>query len=510
MSDQDHDARTPDAESPIPTDADLVLEAQPVFEPLTPSSETPVDTPAPTVEEPTAPATEPEPEPIPDPAGEIDEAASATTTPSEEAPATGMWAAVLDRAGSFTPAEPTTTPDLPPAPLARSAAETTSSADSGEVLTGEEVSLSETDPTTTGIVGSRSDSPMETSQIEPVTSSAPRIPSIPTSGAGLEEPPAAPSSVQVPEREDLPAPAPRDVLEHRRDPRQDGDVDLNATTVAPEPVAADSSATAVAAAQVAAGAAATSARDDLDQTRIRRRSLVTPTETSPEESGETQWKPRSGDAEEALATSTPATLDDVIFEGATVVPEVPSRASAHAWGLVLTLLLTPVTWYLLADAGARMTLATNAPMVTGVVNIAAVLELLGGLVLIVFLALLAQRSSLGSFITGLIVLVVSVPWVVAPGWTAAAVLPAMQWLDSWNSFGANISHHLQASGYSARLLVLGLVLLLAAILSHVVRRKGRAEEVLRAEVERVNPEGAFLSRSERRRAAKAAKNAERH
>ena len=46
--------------------------------------------------------------------------------------------------------------------------------------------------------------------------------------------------------------------------------------------------------------------------------------------------------------------------------------------------------------------------------------------------------------------------------------------------------------------------MLVGALSHSVRRKGRAEEALRAEVERVNPTGAYFTARARRRAEKAA------
>lgn len=187
-----------------------------------------------------------------------------------------------------------------------------------------------------------------------------------------------------------------------------------------------------------------------------------------------------------------------------MVPEVPSRAAAHVWSLLLSIVLVPLGWYLLADAGARMTLATDNPMSTGVLNPAALLELLGGLLVVWLVVLLARHSSLGAHVVGIAVTVVGIPWVVAPGVTARAVLPALDWLDQWNSFGANLAHHLQASGYSGRLLLLGVVLLLIGWTSHRVRRSGREEEALRAEVARVNPQGAHLTWRERRRAARAA------
>ena len=67
----------------------------------------------------------------------------------------------------------------------------------------------------------------------------------------------------------------------------------------------------------------------------------------------------------------------------------------------------------------------------------------------------------------------------------------------------NLAHHFQASAFSGRFALLGLIVLVGAWVSHWVRRRGRSEEALRAEVEKINPEGAFFSWRARRRAAKA-------
>lgn len=88
--------------------------------------------------------------------------------------------------------------------------------------------------------------------------------------------------------------------------------------------------------------------------------------------------------------------------------------------------------------------------------------------------------------------------------TAQTVLPVLRWLDQWNTFGANISHHLQASGYSGRFMIAGALLIGMGIVSHSVRRRGRDEEALRAQVEKVNPVGAHFTARDRRQAEKAA------
>ena len=63
-------------------------------------------------------------------------------------------------------------------------------------------------------------------------------------------------------------------------------------------------------------------------------------------------------------------------------------------------------------------------------------------------------------------------------------------------------HHLQASGYSGRFVVLGALLMGVAYVSHSARRTGRAEEALRTSLETTNPAEAFYSKRARKRAAK--------
>ena len=195
-------------------------------------------------------------------------------------------------------------------------------------------------------------------------------------------------------------------------------------------------------------------------------------------------------------------LDDELFSAAPQLTEMPSRTGAHWVSLVGFLVFTPLAWYLAADAGARMTLADSAPMFTGVASIQALGELLGAVVIAAILFVLARRSSLGAWIMGAVALLVGLPWVLAPGFTASALLSALTSLRDTGPLGANLMHHLQASGYSGRFVVLGAVLMGIAYVSHSARRTGRSEESLRTSLEVSNPTGAFYSKRARKRAAK--------
>lgn len=203
-------------------------------------------------------------------------------------------------------------------------------------------------------------------------------------------------------------------------------------------------------------------------------------------------------------SDAPSSLDEELFSAAPEVTEMPSRTGAHWLSFLLFLLLVPVGWYLAADAGARMTLADAAPMYTGVASIVALGEILGAIIISAILFVVARRSSLGAWLMGIVTLIVGLPWLMAPGITAASVLSALTALTNTGSLGANISHHLQASGYSGRFALLGIALIGLAYVSHSVRRTGRAEEALRTSIEATNPAGAFYSNRARKKAMKEA------
>ena len=247
------------------------------------------------------------------------------------------------------------------------------------------------------------------------------------------------------------------------------------------------------------------AHPDIDETGViapTRRSLLSSVEEAEEEARSAPEEAEE-EAEEPEESVRPASLDDAIFEGTTVKAELPNRSRAHWMGLVAFAIGVPLAWFLAADAGARMTLADNAPMVTGTASFLALGELLGALAFSVLLIASARQSSLGAWAVGGLFTVIGLPWVLVPGPTATAMFPVMSALQSSGAVGANLQHHLQASGYSGRLLLIGVVLIGLGYVSHTTRRIGRAEEARRAEVERVNPSGAHFTSRERRRAHRA-------
>ena len=242
-------------------------------------------------------------------------------------------------------------------------------------------------------------------------------------------------------------------------------------------------------------------RDAAEAARPRRRSLLG---QGDEDSEAATLAAIAATAARGDKADAPSSLDDELFSAAPEITEMPSRTGAHWLSFLLFLLLVPAGWYLAADAGARMTLADAAPMYTGVASIVALGEILGAIVISAILFVTARRSSLGAWLMGIVTLIVGLPWLMAPGITGASVLSALTALTKTGSLGANLSHHLQASGYSGRFVLLGIVLMGLAYVSHSARRTGRAEEALRVSLEATNPAGAFYSKRARKKAAKEA------
>ena len=242
-------------------------------------------------------------------------------------------------------------------------------------------------------------------------------------------------------------------------------------------------------------------QDAAEAARPRRRSLLG---QGDEDSEAATLAAIAATAARGDKSDAPSSLDDELFSATPEITEMPSRTGAHWLSFLLFLLLVPAGWYLAADAGARMTLADAAPMYTGVASIVALGEVLGAIIISAILFATARRSSLGAWLMGIVTLIVGLPWLMSPGITAASVLSALTALTNTGSLGANLSHHLRASGYSGRFVLLGIVLMGLAYVSHSARRTGRAEEALRVSLEATNPAGAFYSKRARKKAAKEA------
>lgn len=214
----------------------------------------------------------------------------------------------------------------------------------------------------------------------------------------------------------------------------------------------------------------------VEDTGVLRRSLVEPTQPMP-------VRPEP-------PAPVPLPDDETLFAGATVLPTVPGRAGGRWLSAIAFLLLTPVVWYLLSDAGARFFVAEANPWQTGIVNLAGIAEFVGGLALIVLLGVVAAQSSLGLLLSGVLFTVAGLPFLVVPGYTRQFLESALDpSLNGLGAFGQNVSFHLAFTGATGILTIIGVTLLTLSWVVYRVRRKGRSEENLRIEVSHTNPEG---------------------
>ncbi|WP_454296288.1 hypothetical protein [Salana multivorans] len=162
------------------------------------------------------------------------------------------------------------------------------------------------------------------------------------------------------------------------------------------------------------------------------------------------------------------------------VPVKTRRTSAHIWGVIITLLVTPVAWFLLTDGALRTWYSLDTAEASA--NPAGLLSLAGGIVTLLVIALVARASSLGAWIWGGVVAAAGAAALALPGQVVDLLDQAEPTLTSIHQgFGRNLYEYLLDTSRSGLLLVFGVVVLLLALVSHASRRSGRTEGRIKAE-----------------------------
>lgn len=151
-----------------------------------------------------------------------------------------------------------------------------------------------------------------------------------------------------------------------------------------------------------------------------------------------------------------------------------TRAAAHWWTILITLIFAPVAWYLFTDGGARIEWAGSQGTS---IAVASYIEFGLGL-LAVFIFLLAARwSSVGSIVMGSIFFALGVAFLAFPADVGKVLFfDAQEYFARLGQFGLNVHEHLTATLVSGRMAVYGLVLIMVGVISHGARRQGRREE----------------------------------
>lgn len=223
---------------------------------------------------------------------------------------------------------------------------------------------------------------------------------------------------------------------------------------------------------------------DSETTQVLRRSLISGPSAPTAPAVSTPPTADTSTFEEAMATPSPDLVDEVDNP-----PALPGRGLARFLSVVLTLIFTPVAWYLVADSSARLAFAPNNPMISGNVNAAALAELLAGLIAVAIIALLAAQSSLGLIVTGVLVMALGVPFLVIPQLVTETGYWGVTNLANWNDFGSNVSSHFATTGFTGIFFALGFLMVALGWVIAAVRRTGRQEEALRLVVASENPDG---------------------
>ena len=151
-----------------------------------------------------------------------------------------------------------------------------------------------------------------------------------------------------------------------------------------------------------------------------------------------------------------------------------SRAAAHWWGILIALVFGPVTWYLVADGGERVSYALSQNLES--INVMGLVELGGGLLTLVILLMAARWSSVGSIIIGSIGALIGAAFLAVPQIVDDFLSSQSMIFDRLGQFGTNIFDHLVADGHTGRLLLYGVAFIFVGVVSHGARRQGRREE----------------------------------
>lgn len=178
------------------------------------------------------------------------------------------------------------------------------------------------------------------------------------------------------------------------------------------------------------------------------------------------------------ATTTTTEGDDDPFREFDEGPS--SRAAAHWWSILISIVFVPVAWYLIADGGERMDFNLSNG---GEFNWAGPAELAGGALCLFFVLLAARWSSVGVILTGIIGAAAGVAFIVFNAEAMDLVAEYQGTLvQALNQLGQNIVDHLLRDARSGRLAIYGLALIMVGVVSHGARRQGRREERRKAAI----------------------------
>ncbi|SHE25707.1 hypothetical protein [Actinomyces glycerinitolerans] len=264
------------------------------------------------------------------------------------------------------------------------------------------------------------------------------------------------------------------------DAAADGPTPDAPNTAEPEPSAADLAATPAASADAIPTASSTP-EEKTTSTLFPPDPAPAPAAQPPLASQDTADLPPDTQADASPAAEQPEprapkarTEDDILLDGSSVVGRPKSRAAAHWAGVLVWVVALPLAWYLFHD-GAAAAVDGATPLSFGT-PVRALLELGAGAVVLAIALWTASRSSLGSFVVGVVSLLVGVPFLVAPTAMNGSIGPLLDRLTAHSNLGASLSSYFWADAVSGKFVAFGMFMIMVGVVSHNARRAGRREQ----------------------------------
>ena len=167
--------------------------------------------------------------------------------------------------------------------------------------------------------------------------------------------------------------------------------------------------------------------------------------------------------------------DDVLLDGSIVVGRPKSRAGAHWAGVLVSVVALPVAWFFLHD-GAAMATVRSPDSYAFDLSARGLTELAVGALALVIAMWVARLTSVGSITVGVISMLLGLPFLVAPGVMTDAFSPFLGDLSTQSALGQSLSTYLWTDAVTGKFLVLGVFMAMLGVVSHSARRAGRHEQ----------------------------------
>ena len=229
--------------------------------------------------------------------------------------------------------------------------------------------------------------------------------------------------------------------------------------------------------------------EELETTVVRRKSLLgtepeaapgageapTGAATETPESADPQWQPRQP---ELLGNEDKKLNESTMLAGASIKPAKISRAGAHAWSLLISLIGVPLAWAFLRHAGGLLYGSNHSAWDTCKYSVEGLVFLILGLVAVIVIGSFVRLSSLGMFVSGILFTVLGGAFVVVPGAMKSAVGASLQGMQDSSVMALKVLGYLiESAGASGQFLVIGILLIMIGVVGHSARRKGRVDQI---------------------------------